>query len=163
MYEKGKGVPQSYSEAWEWYRKAAEQGFPLAQTALGFIYANGRGVTRDGVEAVKWFRKAADQGFAAGQAYLGQMYMNGGRVPQDNVLAHMWFSLSANQDQQEVIKQEAIKDRDTMERNMTRAQIAEAQKLAREWKPTKLASTATSYASSSGDELRFLATYRRKV
>jgi uncharacterized protein len=86
---------------------------------------------------VTWFRKAADQGFAAGQAYLGQMYQNGRGVPQDNVLAHMWFSLSANQAQIELIKQDAIKNRDMTERRMTAAQLAEAKKLAREWKPTK--------------------------
>ena len=146
MYEKGKGVPQNSGEAVNWYRKAADQGFPLAQTALGFIYANGQGVTRDGVEAVKWFRKAADQGFAAGQAYLGQMYMNGRSVPQDDVLAHMWFSLSANQDQQKVIKQEAIKNKDMTARRMTPAQIAEAQKLAREWRPVKQPSSGNAFA-----------------
>ena len=33
-YEKGYGVPQSYSEAVNWYRKAAEQGYAKAIEAL---------------------------------------------------------------------------------------------------------------------------------
>jgi hypothetical protein len=41
----------------------------------------------------------------------------------------MWFSLAAAQGYQD-----AVKNRDMVERSMTPAQIAEAQKLAREWK-----------------------------
>jgi hypothetical protein len=42
----------------------------------------------------------------------------------------MWFNLAAAQG-----NQEAIKDRDEIARKMTPEQIAEAQKLAHEWKP----------------------------
>ena len=62
---------------------------------------------------------------------LGLMYVNGQGVPQDFVLAYMWLNLSATQG-----FQSAIKNRDIVARRMTPAQIAEAQKLAREWKPT---------------------------
>jgi hypothetical protein len=44
----------------------------------------------------------------------------------------MWFNLSAAQG-----KQDAAHNRDVAVQHMTPAQIAEAQKLAREWKPTK--------------------------
>ena len=81
----------------------------------------------------KWLRKAADQDIAEAQSDLGLMYASGLGVPQDYVLAHMWFNLSAAQG-----NQIAIYSRDFMaEHHMTQAQIAEAQKLAREWKPTK--------------------------
>jgi hypothetical protein len=50
-------------------------------------------------------------------------------IPQDLVRAHMWFSLAAAQGDKSAINQ------DTVARRMTPAQIAEAQKLAREWKP----------------------------
>jgi hypothetical protein len=46
----------------------------------------------------------------------------------------MWFNLSAAQGEQK-----AVEDRDKVAQRMTPAQIAEAQKLAREWKPTKQA------------------------
>jgi uncharacterized protein len=57
------------------------------------------------------------------------MYETGRGVPQNDVLAYMWFSLSAAQG-----RQIAAKRRDTIVQRMTPAQIAEAQKLAREWK-----------------------------
>jgi hypothetical protein len=49
-------------------------------------------------------------------------------VPQDYVLAHMWFNLAAAQVPVAVF-------RDDIASKMSAAQIAEAQKLAREWKP----------------------------
>jgi hypothetical protein len=53
-------------------------------------------------------------------------------VLQDYVRAHMWFNLSAAQGYQD-----AVKNRDMVALRMTPSQIAEAQKLAREWKPTR--------------------------
>jgi uncharacterized protein len=35
MYEDGEGVPQDYTEAVKWYRRAAEQGIVGAQYNLG--------------------------------------------------------------------------------------------------------------------------------
>jgi hypothetical protein len=51
---------------------------------------------------------------------------------QDDVLAHMWFNLSAEQGEQK-----AAAALELAERRMTPAQIAESQKLAREWKAAK--------------------------
>lgn len=45
----------------EW-RPLAEQGNPMAQHHLGWLYVLGRGVPQDDEEAVRWFRKAAEQG-----------------------------------------------------------------------------------------------------
>lgn len=75
------------------------------------------------------FRLAADQGFPIAQYNLGLMYANG-LGPQDYVQAHMWLSLSAAQG-----SQDAGKNRDIVERSMTATQIAEARKLAHDWKP----------------------------
>src|SRR5205814_6910270 len=60
-YELGLRVERNYSEAANWYRKAADQGLAHAQYNLGICYDVGHGVPRDYEEAVKWFRKAADQ------------------------------------------------------------------------------------------------------
>jgi uncharacterized protein len=51
-------------------------------------------------------------------------------VPRDYVRAHKWLNLSAARG-----NNFAIKYRDNIAERMTPAQIAEAQKLAREWKP----------------------------
>jgi len=79
---------------------------------------------------VKWYRKAADQGIATAQESLGVIYSHGVGVTQDYVQAHMWYNLAAMQGWES-----ASKYRDNLTRVMTPSQIAEAQKLAREWKP----------------------------
>ena len=58
------------------------------------------------------------------------MYAEGRGVPQDYVRAHMWFDLAAAQGEPK-----AATVLEMAERRMTPAQIAEAQKLARDWKP----------------------------
>jgi len=54
MFETGRGVPQNYTEAAMWYRRAAEQGDSLGQYSLGLLYDRGAGVPLDIVEASKW-------------------------------------------------------------------------------------------------------------
>lgn len=54
LFETGRGVPQSYTEAAMWYRRAAEQGDSRAQYSLGLLYDRGFGVPQDIVEASKW-------------------------------------------------------------------------------------------------------------
>ncbi len=137
MYQNGKGVPQDYAEAIKWYHKVAEQGFAPAQHNLGFMYQNGQGVPQDYAEAVKWYRRAADQGHAPAQVNLGGMYADGQGVPQDYVQAHMWFNLAAARTPTSDTENRdiSVKNRDIVAAKMTPTQIAEAQKLAREWKP----------------------------
>ncbi len=84
----------------------------------------------DYATALRIFRQLADQGYASAQFNLGVMYGNGQGVTQDYVRAHMWYSLAAARGQKD-----AGKWRDNLAEKMTPAQIAEAQRLAREWKP----------------------------
>ncbi len=60
------------------------------------------------------------------------MYSAGDGVPQDYVKAHLWFNLAAAQG-----NEDARELRDLWAKKMTPEQIAEAQRLAREWKPKK--------------------------
>jgi TPR repeat protein len=131
MYYEGQGVPQDFAAAASWYRKAAEQGDAVSQINLGVMYAKGQGVPNDYSAAVSWYRKAAEQDYGKAQFNLEVMYANGQGVPQDFVTAHMWFNLAAAGG-----LKDAIINRDVIASKMTPAQIAEAQKLAREWKPT---------------------------
>lgn len=119
-----------YATAMRLYRQMADQGNGNAQFSLGIIYEKSQGVAQDYVEAARWYRLAADQGHPTAQFRLGTMYDNGRGVPRDDVLAHMWFSLSVAQG-----NQEAATNRDIIARRITPAQLAQAQKLAREWKP----------------------------
>ena len=63
MYDNGEGVTQSQHYAFVWYRKAAEQGYGLAQINLGVMYATGNGVAQDLEQAYVWFHLAAVQGY----------------------------------------------------------------------------------------------------
>jgi len=133
MHYTGQGVPHDHGEAMKWFRKAADQGIASAQHNLGFMYYNGQVVPEDYKEAVRWYRKSADQGNASAQSNLGVMYATGYGVPEDYVQAHMWFNLAAAQGYDK-----AKKNRDVFAKKMSVEQIAQAQKLARDWKPTKI-------------------------
>ena len=74
---------------------------------------------------------AAEQGNAEAQLYLGEMYAVGRGIPEDYVLAHMWLNLAAAKGEP---KAETF--RETVASKMTPEQMAEAQRLARDWKPT---------------------------
>ena len=136
IYYDGEGVPQDYSEAARWYRKAAEQGDADAQSNLGFMYYKGEGVPQDYGEAAKWLSKAAEQGLPRAQVKLSLMYWTGTGVSQDPLMAHKWISLADSSmtftgDRANLI----AKMRDALANELTPDQIAEAQRLAREWKP----------------------------
>lgn len=132
LYDSGHGVPQSYVEALKWYRLAADQGQAFAQTRFGVLYEYGHGVRQNYAEALTWYRLAADQGRAEAQFFLGNMYVKGQGVPEDYVLAHMWFTLATAKGDEG-----AKEGRNMLAEHMTAAQIAEAQRLASEWKPKR--------------------------
>ena len=71
---------------------------------------------------------AAEQGFANAQYNLGIMYDTGDGVPEDDVLAYMWANLAAAQGHENAQEIQNI-----IEERMTREQIAEAQRMSREW------------------------------
>ena len=101
------------------------------------MYTNGQGVPQDDAEAVRWLRKAAEQGIAPAQIVLASNYALGLGVPQDYIQAHMWYNLAASRLTAGTIRDDAINARDSIAELMTPAQVSEAQKLAREWKPKK--------------------------
>ena len=68
--------------------------------------------------------------YTPAQADLGVLYWNGQGVQQDVVLAYMWLSLAAAHEP------DAVRERDLAASQMTTDEIAEAQRLARDWKPT---------------------------
>lgn len=74
-------------------------------------------------------QRAAEAGLVEAQFDLGLMYSTGHGLPQDYVLAHKWFNLAAMSG-----NAEARAIRAELARDMTAGEIAEAQRLAREWK-----------------------------
>ena len=137
-YERG-----DYETAvWE-FESLAEQGDADAQFFLGFMYGDGQGVPHDYAEAVKWYRRAAEQDHADAQNNLGVMYDRGRGVSQDYVQAHLWYNLSAARS-----NDTARRNRDIIAQEMTPAQIAAAENLAREWYPNKQKSSRQRAAAS---------------
>ncbi|MDD4869488.1 MAG: tetratricopeptide repeat protein [Kiritimatiellae bacterium] len=130
IYSMGKKVPQNYTEAAKWYLKAAEQGNASAQCHLGVMYCSGNGMKRNYEEAYKWFQKGADQNDEAAQLNLSKMYIDGVGVRQNYIEAYKWLILVTTKG-----FPPAIKSRDDLLKKMTPEQIAEGQKLAKEWKP----------------------------
>ncbi len=134
MYSGGFGVTQDGAEAMKWFQLAAEQGNARAQLHIGMGYLAGIIVSRDLVEAVKWLRLAAEQGDGLGQFNLSNVLGNGSTP--DYVEAHMWATLAAEDSAlEDFVRDWALSFRDTFEEKMTPEQIAEARRLASEWKP----------------------------
>jgi hypothetical protein len=96
----GRSVPQNWTTAVKWWRKAAEAGERSAQWDMGVCYYYGRGVDRDIAQANVWFRKAAAQGDPEatgalqkgipGEAVRGGIarFTNAGSAPLRHEIAH---------------------------------------------------------------------------
>ena len=63
---------------------------------------------------------------------MGAKYAKGQGVPQDYVSAHMWWNLSGSNG-----NEDAVKNRNLVEKSMSKTQIEKAQEVARNWKPKK--------------------------
>jgi hypothetical protein len=124
LYYEGQGITQDFNQAEKWYRQAAERGNAEAQSKLGFLYYKGEGVPQHFGEAAYWSRKAAERGNINAQNNLARMYFQGEGVERDLVL-----SLAARRGDKN-----AIKARDKLfVFKLSPAQIAEGERLAREW------------------------------
>ena len=129
MYHKGKGIHTSNRHAaFQWYTKAAEQGQVDAQFQLGDFYYNGDVNLQDFKQSFHWYTKAAEQGHVDAIQSIGYMYIDGKGVKKNYVKAHMYLNIASAKG-----RQRAKTNRDIVAKEMTPEQIAEAQKLAREW------------------------------
>ena len=137
LYWQGWGVLRDDKEAVQWFQKAASQGLDIAQTNLGSMYGQGRGVPLDYKTAAQWYLKAARQGFAKAQYNLGNLYARGQGVPKDPVQAYMWLQLAFKTTQDIVMRNQAARVQRGLASKMTKAQMTEAKRLAREWKSKK--------------------------
>jgi len=118
-----------FAKALREWRPLADEGDARAQFYLGMLYENGDGVPEDYGKAREWYEKSAAQGDANAQFYLGLMCAFGRGTSLDLVQAHMWYSLAAGNGHAR-----AALHRNDLAKEMKPAQIAEAQKRARDWK-----------------------------
>ena len=122
--------PQDHREAVSWYRLAAQQQHVGALYRLCVLSDKGRGIAQDYQEALRWCHLASDQGHGQAMFTIGQHFANGQGVLKDVVQAHQWYNLAAAHGYEA-----AAKWRDRLALDMTATQIAQAQFLARNWRP----------------------------
>ena len=88
-----------YTEAAEWYRRAADKGNGYAMNNLGMLYAQGYGVTRDRDKGLSLYKQAADLGSPGANFNLGLRYRDGVRgLKRDEIKAIDHFVLAARKD-----------------------------------------------------------------
>jgi hypothetical protein len=144
-YENGHGTRKDEAEAFKWYRKAAEQDYADAQQKVADCYYLGKGTPKNYKEAVKWLRKAAEQNLQVAQFDLGVRYLKGEGVPKDYIESYKWLLLAAAQGDEKSTKLIPV-----IESLMTREQVAEGQKMAREFKPQQRHSAIGQRRHASG-------------
>jgi hypothetical protein len=147
LYEGGLGVPANPVEAARLNRQAADQGVGAAQYTLAMMYLEGRGVPRDEAEGLRWMMLAAEQdctlqpGLRDGDPSCGRAQLrlaiesiSGRHVPQDYARAYFWADLavvySVPKDQPA-----AARLREAAEAMLSQAQLEDARRQSREWKP----------------------------
>ena len=139
----GKITQKDCSDVSKWLREVATSSdaqAPKAACDLGTLSEKGIGTYQNYSDAVQWYRKCANVGIWDGQMSLGFLYAQGKGVPKDLVLAYRWFNLAAaSAPENDLIHMggDIAKQRDVVAGMMTREQVAEAQRLSREWKPGK--------------------------
>lgn len=132
MESSGQGLPLDSAKAAKWFKAAAEQGSADGQLQLGLLYLSGAG-GKDTVEGLKWLKLSANQGNPDAQLNLGFAYRNASGIPHDYVEAWMWFQLAAQNGDPLAPRQ-----RDSLQRFMTKAQFDQARARAAAWKPARL-------------------------
>lgn len=110
------------------YQDSAENGDMNAQYQLGLLYLTGNGALQDFPEAAKWLKLAAEQGYGLAQYELGMIYRSGYGLPTDHVQSYVWLNLAAAAG-----VQQAVTARDEVMRSLSSKQLAQAQKISREW------------------------------
>jgi hypothetical protein len=124
---------------------AATTGDALAQYNLALAYLRGEAIQKDATAATELLRSAARQNFQGAMYNLGVLFLKGEDVPKDFVQSYMWFELTATWKsgsdgdrpigEMAELGERASDTKRMLSAHMTPAQIAEAQRLASEWKP----------------------------
>jgi len=114
---------ENFEKAAALYRKDAELGVYAAQINLALMYLDGIGIPQNYEQAAQWFQKAAEKGVAEAQDNLALLLKDGKGVAKNPVEADKWFILAGDKTNQT-----------TIEKTLSPEQIAQAKKLAEQWK-----------------------------
>ena len=86
-----------FTEAADWYKRAASMGISAAAYNLGTLYYNGQGFPQDYAQALKWFQLAAKRNDPYAQFQLGMMYDMGRGVETNTDEEMRWYTKAAKQ------------------------------------------------------------------
>ena len=83
-------------EAVQWYRKAADQNYTIAQKLLAQCYLNGTGVEKDDYLAGRWIRRAAESCDGEAEFEMAIACFAGSfRIDKNNEEGEIWLAKSA--------------------------------------------------------------------
>ena len=74
MYYHGVGTQKDHEEAFEWFKKAAEENIPQAVFHLGLCYQHGHGVRKNEDKSFQLFQMAAKAGLPVAQRQLDHYF-----------------------------------------------------------------------------------------
>lgn len=96
-YANGQGVEESATEAFYWYKQAADNGSELAAAPLGRAYYLGIGTSVDLEDAIFWLSKAALAGDTKAPLLLGQLYEQNSGQFNNLDLAELWYTFASKE------------------------------------------------------------------
>jgi len=102
-YKEGKGVAKNFSEAYRWFKIAAEAEYTEAQFELGMCYNEGKGIKKDCKKAITYLTIASKKNYIEALYQLSLNYLNGQGVVKDVHTAMNLLSL-AKEERHELAK-----------------------------------------------------------
>ncbi len=94
-------MPQIFTEAFKWYRKAASQANDADSQAGNPAGLPGKLAQKDPAKLVEWLRIAASRGIARAQNELGKMYEKGIGIVQNRQHSITWYRRAADQNHED--------------------------------------------------------------
>lgn len=85
------GIPQDFSQAKNWFEKAAKEGSGDGMQNLADAYYFGKGTTKSYEKAKYWYEQAMVNGHASAAINIGLMYFMGRGVSKDFENAKKWY------------------------------------------------------------------------
>lgn len=83
--------------AFQWYKKAADQGHTMAEFYTGICYLYRLGTPGDDRLAIGYLMKAADKNCSLAQVKVAECYTSGYGVVKDAAIAFKWLNKAAEQ------------------------------------------------------------------
>lgn len=98
IYENGyMWIVKDAKLAFEWYRKAANQGSAEAMTSVGWCLYKGIGVEPNLSDALSWLREAATKGDLHGQLFLAEIYAKDERCYNKDEALYWFIQLARHE------------------------------------------------------------------